>query len=352
MLETAYGLWRDRGIDGDILSTGEKVGSYKNALKEAGYDIFHIPLSPKHKFFTKFSNFLIKHNNYDIIHIHSEAASFYIPLLARTLGERKIIRTLHHMWPKRKLAPFIRRYIFRTINNKILNIISVNNSISGKECEEGLFNTNNLLIPNWYNDKKFKPLSFEEKNALRREFDFGKDEIIVTSLGGNWSYKNYDLIIRALNNLSENSSIKYSQVGPQDEEKSLKVLAKRLGVENKIRFWGEVEEVLPLLQLADFYIMPSSQEGFGNAAIEAMSTGLRPILSEVKALLGFKEYYDEGDIIWIQPNIEDITRVFHTIENTNREGLHKECTGLHEKTKRNFGIEVGACQYAELYKSL
>lgn len=120
---------------------------------------------------------------------------------------------------------------------------------------------------------------------------------------------------------------------------------------NFIHFWGTVDDVLPFLQMSDYYIMPSSAEGFGNATIEAMSSGLKPILSAVKALIDFKNYYDITDIIWIKPTLDDIVKTFKLIEkigDPNYEYRKK----LHNITKSNFGLNVGATKYYELYKQI
>jgi len=352
MLEIASKYWQENGVLSEILSTEESKGDYEPILEKAGYNVTHIELKPYLKFIIT-SYKLLKNSDYDIIHIHSEAASLFIAIAARLAGKNHIIRTVHHIWPRRRILPFIKRYIYRFISNKFLGVLAVSNSVSGLENEIRYFNAYNKLIPNWYDDNKFKPLSLEDKKSLREKYDIPIDEIIVTSLGGNWEYKNYWMIIEALSQLSLQSKIRYFQIGPEGNDNPLQELAKKLSVLDKVYFWGKVENVLLFLQMSDYYIMPSTEEGFGNAAIEAMSTGLKPILSDVKALCDFKNYYVESDVIWIQPKTDEIFRAFEIIENNELNVLNDEFRfKLHETTKRNFGLNVGACEYLKLYKQI
>jgi len=343
MLKISSKLWQENGVYGHILATDNDVGVYQKELEKAGFIIHHIPLKPKIKYIINLVN-LINKNKIDVIHIHSEGASLYSVIASKISKRKNIIRTVHHIWPKKKLLPYIKRKVFK--------IVSVSNSSSGRENEKMYYNCENLLIPNWYDEIKYQPLSFQEKNSLRRKYDITENEIIVTSLGGNWPYKNYWMIIEALSHLPAEVNIKYFQIGPEGKGKPLQIIANKLNVKNKICFWGIVDDVLQFLQISDYYIMPSSEEGFGNAALEAMGTGLIPILSDVKALSDFKKYYNNEDIIWIKPNVSDIIRVFKNICTSNRYEIYKQGRTLHCKTMRNFGVSVGAKEYINLYKSL
>lgn len=351
MLEIANSFWEKHGIKGEILSTGKEVGEYRKNLEKAGFKIYHIPLKPKLLFIIKFIRHLSK-NRYDIIHIHSEGASFYSALCAKLTKHNKIIRTVHHIWSKQRILPFIKRKYLRYVTNRIFKVKAVSNSFSGHQNELFYYNMDNLLIPNWYNDNKFIPITYEKKQTLRKKYEIDESTKVIASLGGNWPYKNYDKIIHALAKLPNNSNILYFQIGFEQEDKPLQRLATKLKVNDKIKFWGVSDNVVELLHLSDCYIMPSNEEGFGNAAIEAMSCGLVPILSDVKALSDYKKYYEENEIIWCEPSVDSLVEVFKKIMKISRIELFKKGYNLHVKTKKQFGIEIGAKKYLELYKEI
>lgn len=69
-------------------------------------------------------------------------------------------------------------------------------------------------------------------------------------------------------------------VGSGEEEKRLKVLAKRLGIDKATEFKGFVsdQELKALYSTAGLFVLPSYYEGFGIVLIEAMASGL-PLVS-------------------------------------------------------------------------
>ena len=74
-----------------------------------------------------------------------------------------------------------------------------------------------------------------------------------------------------------------SMVGRGPEEASLRALAGRLGVADRIDFAGFVAEpeLVRWYQNADIFIFPSTREGFGLVLVEAMACGLPIVVSDV-----------------------------------------------------------------------
>jgi N-acetyl-alpha-D-glucosaminyl L-malate synthase BshA len=68
-------------------------------------------------------------------------------------------------------------------------------------------------------------------------------------------------------------------------------LAKTLGVGEDVEFLGEQDQVVPLLSAADVFLLPSAQESFGLAALEAMSCEVPVVASRVG---GLPEVVDDG----------------------------------------------------------
>ena len=61
-------------------------------------------------------------------------------------------------------------------------------------------------------------------------------------------------------------------------------LARTLGVADDVQFVGEQEQVVPLLSAADVFLLPSAQESFGLAALEAMACEVPVVASRVGGL--------------------------------------------------------------------
>jgi N-acetyl-alpha-D-glucosaminyl L-malate synthase BshA len=61
-------------------------------------------------------------------------------------------------------------------------------------------------------------------------------------------------------------------------------LARAKGIGDDVQFLGEQDQVVPLLSSADVFLLPSGQESFGLAALEAMACGVPVVASRVGGL--------------------------------------------------------------------
>lgn len=80
-------------------------------------------------------------------------------------------------------------------------------------------------------------------------------------------------------------------VGDGPEAPVAEMLATELGVRDKVRFLGVVDRVAPILKDADLLLLPSATESFGLVALEAMTSGVPVIASDVG---GIPEVVEDG----------------------------------------------------------
>ncbi len=83
-------------------------------------------------------------------------------------------------------------------------------------------------------------------------------------------------------------------------EAEIRILAKKLLVENKVIFMGQRDDVVPLLEAMDVFVFPSLYEGLGIVAIEAQAMGL-PVIASVNVptevdLTGLCSFLELGNI--------------------------------------------------------
>ena len=60
--------------------------------------------------------------------------------------------------------------------------------------------------------------------------------------------------------------------------------AAAMGLSSHVEFVGEQQDLVPWLSTADLFLLPSSQESFGLAALEAMACGVPVVASRVGGL--------------------------------------------------------------------
>lgn len=85
----------------------------------------------------------------------------------------------------------------------------------------------------------------------------------------------------------------YHIVGEGNQKEELQYLMTSLGLEEKVTFHGKLNqfEVKKKLEYCDVFLLPSVQEGFSNAVIEAQAIGLPCVVSNAE---GLSENIEEG----------------------------------------------------------
>ncbi|WP_024792015.1 glycosyltransferase family 4 protein [Lebetimonas sp. JS170] len=130
------------------------------------------------------------------------------------------------------------------------------------------------------------------RNDMRKKFNLENKKILL-SVGRIVGLKGFHLAIEILPELPENFI--YVLIGKGKELENLKKLAKKLNVENKVLFLGEIEnkELYKYINIADIFIQPSiGKEAFGITLIEAMACGV-PVIASNNG--GMKEIVKNGE---------------------------------------------------------
>lgn len=79
-------------------------------------------------------------------------------------------------------------------------------------------------------------------------------------------------------------------VGDGPERRNLEELCRRIGLCHEIRFLGKQDAIEEILAVADLFLMPSSKESFGLAALEAMACEVPVVSSDVGGISEVNEH--------------------------------------------------------------
>jgi glycosyltransferase involved in cell wall biosynthesis len=129
-------------------------------------------------------------------------------------------------------------------------------------------------------------------------------------------------VLRALAVLSQqHPTLRYSIVGEGPERVALEGLAARLGVAGRVQFHGQLPpaEAIEQARQCTLFVMPSTEEAFGVAYIEAMAGGLPAI--GCRGEPGPEEIAAAGDGFMLVPpgDIERLTqRIDELLSDTHR----------------------------------
>lgn len=341
MLKVAAPIWEKKGLELYILSTGEVQGLYTKPLKDAGFTIYHLPFKKALSFLFKYRK-LISENNFDVIHIHTERAYLMYTLIAKLYGVPVIIRTIHSNFQftgftKYKLQ--IRRKLMRWLG---ATQVSVSQGVY--ENELALFGNSTTLISNWYDNKRFRLPSKEERMIARNKLEIDIDEKVIITIGNCSPIKNHALLLQALANLqSQINEFVYLHIGEEENGYPERLLAQELGISSHVIFLGPQNDILPFLWASDIYVMPSLYEGLSISTLEAMACGLHAILTDVPGLRDIGNFI--SDILYINQHADELTAAIKTISDSE-EPVPKENL---KRLIDNFSCDKGAMSYFEIY---
>lgn len=125
---------------------------------------------------------------------------------------------------------------------------------------------------------RFRP-DADGRDELRRSVGAGDDEFVALFVGGDWDRKGLALAIEGFAEAQgiTSRSLRLWVVGDGPEER-FRSIARTLGVEERVQFFGRRRETERFYRAADVFLFPSSYEAFPLVALEAAASGL-PIVA-------------------------------------------------------------------------
>jgi glycosyltransferase involved in cell wall biosynthesis len=170
-----------------------------------------------------------------------------------------------------------------------------------RECAQEAFATGHrrdrvAVIPNAVDPERYHPIEALERErrraALVEELFPGRiiaPFVLIGSAGGLKRVKNFPLMLRAAARLIaghdepglRGMELRFVIFGEGDEKDSLGALSHSLGVGSFVSLAGNRENLESLYPLLDVFILPSLSEGVPMALLEAMSSGVACVASDV-----------------------------------------------------------------------
>jgi len=130
---------------------------------------------------------------------------------------------------------------------------------------------------------------------------------VISHISNFRPVKKISSIIKVFCNVSRKVDCRLLLAGDGPEMSTIREMVDRLDLTGKVVFLGRQEDVVPLLNISDIYMLPSKSESFGLSALEAMSCGV-PVIGTSEG--GLREVVEDGVSGYIcHPNdIEGMSR--------------------------------------------
>ena len=222
---------------------------------------------------------IIKKENIDILHVHYAIPHAYAGYMAKEMLKQEgihipMVTTLHGTDITLVGShPFYRPAVSFSINNSDV-VTSVSESL--KKDTLRLFEITREIdvVPNF--------IDFEASDSTftdcQRDLMAQPNERIVTHISNFRKVKRISDVVEVFYRLQLEIPSKLLMVGEGPEREAAEERVKELGIEDKVRFLGNSNEIDKILCFSDLFLLPSEAESFGLAALEAMVNRV-PVIS-------------------------------------------------------------------------
>lgn len=177
---------------------------------------------------------------------------------------------IHH-WGS---APKYRKLMLEAAD-KAASLLAVSKALKQDMIDLGMDGDKIFVHYTGLDQQKFKPV---DRAKAKPALGVGRGPLLICT-GALIARKNQALVIEALASFHDATLM---LAGSGEEEAAYRALAAKLGVEDRVRFLGNVphDELPRFVAAADISILVSKSEGLANAWVEALSCGTQIIISE------------------------------------------------------------------------
>lgn len=186
---------------------------------------------------------------------------------------------------------------------------------------------------------------FSRQGFVRQPRVKSDDPLRVVTVCSLTPVKNLPLAVRAVAELPH-ATLDIAGEGPLRQE--LESLVRELGVGDRVRLLGPVEDVPALLAGADLYLSTSRWEGFALSLAEALSSGLPVVGSRVP---GVSEVVTDGrdGVLFASGNVEAAVQA---ITRASSPGVYSELSASAIGGSDRFSIDNCFSAYEVLYEEI
>jgi N-acetyl-alpha-D-glucosaminyl L-malate synthase BshA len=223
---------------------------------------------------------MVKLHKIELLHVHYAIPHAYAGYMAKQMLkdegiELPMVTTLHGTDITLVGShPFYKPAVTFSINKSDF-VTSVSQSLKDQTLK--LFKIKNEIevIPNFIElDKN----SIDTKLSCQRSVMAKENERIITHISNFRKVKRIPDVIKIFNKIQKEIPAKLMMVGDGPEKEKAEDLCLKLGIQDKVIFFGNSNEIDKILSYTDLFLLPSETESFGLAALEAMAWRV-PVIS-------------------------------------------------------------------------
>lgn len=330
----------DRGHDVHVISADLpfRLGAFHPGLSFHQVHTPSYPLFREPQYVLSLANAIVRiarEHRLDIVHAHYAVPHATAAVLARQVLEAssapgpRVVTTLHGTDITIVGAdPSYSEIVAFSIDQSDA-VTTVSESLRESTRQELAVRRAIDVIPNFLDCDRYRRA---DAQPLRKRYA-DADTRIVMHLSNFRPVKRLDSVVEVFARLASRLPARLLLVGDGPELGTARRLARQLDVAGQVHYLGAQEDVLPLLSIADLFLLPSEQESFGLAALEAMACEVPVVASNAG---GLPEVIEHGVTGFLHP-VGDVAAMAQSgVALLTDAGLHGRVTAAAVRRVREF----------------
>jgi N-acetyl-alpha-D-glucosaminyl L-malate synthase BshA len=205
------------------------------------------------------------------------------------------------------------------------------------------------VIANFADTARYAPV--RDRACLRALFpDLREDEPVLIHVSNFRPVKRIADVVSIFTGVHRRRPCRLVMVGDGPERSPAERMLREQGLEGRVAFLGKQDRFEELVAASDVFLLPSEQESFGLAALEALSCGIPVVASD---LGGIPELVTHGETGFLAPLGDVPAMVRHVltlVEDTERwRGFSQRARA---RVLEHFQMEPAIDRYEALYRRL
>lgn len=228
---------------------------------------------------------VVRYEKLDLLHVHyaipHASAAYMAKMILRAQGRNvPFVTTLHGtditlVGKDASYEPVVTFSI-----NESDGVTAVSEHLRQETLDQFAIRREIEVIPNFIDLDRFKR---QKKEHFKMAICPNGEKLIVHTSNFR-RVKRIDDVVEVFNKINQQIPSKLLLSGDGPERPRIEKLCRDMGIYNDVRFLGKLDAVEEVLSVADLFLMPSENESFGLAALEALACEVPLITSNAGGL--------------------------------------------------------------------
>lgn len=270
-----------------VITLAGRKGVLAPNFAAAGVEVVECPLRPWPTFVPRLYRCL-RRLDLDVLVSHVSLFSGLVTSVARLAGISRRVAWFHTDGdylpgsPQRSLWQSYLRRLLRTNPTTVVGVTwAALEFAAGSKSATAL--PDPLVVSNGVDTERFAP---GDRARARQAFGLPAARPVVLHIGRAAPEKRRTFLLEVLQELPEDATMVFvSAVGDAD----LAGMAPEVRSDPRLRLLGPLDDVVPVLQAADVFALPSNREGLPVAVLEALSVGLPVVAADISGIRALDE---------------------------------------------------------------